>query len=70
MNRDTRRQLPALLLTAQDVATITGRSKRSSQRLMLKIRIYFKRPPRGPVNVLEFSRYMNMEVETVINYLQ
>ena len=68
MNKITPNELPTLLLTVQDVMNITGRSERGAQRLMQKIRIYFNRPPRSPINAFEFSRYMNLKFATVMAY--
>jgi hypothetical protein len=64
------RKIPSrIAIYARDVQNITGKSLRSSQRLIRKIRLAFGETGQPFVTVKEFCKYCRMEEEEVRNFL-
>ncbi|MEH6306171.1 hypothetical protein RYH73_10990 [Olivibacter sp. CPCC 100613] len=54
-----------IVIYAQDVSNLTGKSIRQAQRLLKDIRFVLGKEIHQPVTVKEFADYMGIEVEEV-----
>ncbi len=54
-----------LIILPHDVSVITGKSERSSQRLLKDIHCALGKQSHQPVSVVEFADYMGLDVEEV-----
>lgn len=54
-----------LIILPHDVSIITGKSNRTSQRLLQHVHCALGKQPHQPVSVAEFAEYMGLDVEEV-----
>lgn len=59
-----------MVIHAEDVTQITGKSYRNSLTLLNEIRHYYNKPKGALVTYLEFSDYMHLNAEEVLAFLQ
>lgn len=58
-----------LVIFPKDVQIITGRSERYAQRLLVKIKISFRKEPHQFVTVEEFANFAGIPKEQIDKYI-
>ncbi len=59
-----------IVLYARDIANLSGRSPRTSRRLLQKIRLSYGKEPGDFVTIEEFCAYCGLEEEKVKQFLR
>lgn len=59
-----------LFIYTKDVQVLTGKSERTALRIIAAIKNQFKKARHQHINVLEFSEYMGVRLEFVLEKLR
>lgn len=59
-----------LCIFAQDIALITGRSYKTSLRIMREIKKAYSKPKNSLITYMEFCSYMNLDEAEVLERLK
>jgi hypothetical protein len=62
-------EVKRICIDPKDIARITGKSDRSGQRLMARVRAHYRKSERQLVTVDEFSSYTGIAIEQVKRFI-
>jgi ribosomal protein S3 len=58
------------IITTKEAKIVLGKSMRQTRRLMNKVRDHYGKEPHQPINVDEFCRFFNYDIEDIYALLE